>query len=117
MAMELNKEKMYVLYNLLVMYDDIDLVLNILEHRKVRLTLLQLTMICLSFQTYEGNLMHFLVPISSKCIEGVKEVEAKWIGWVGVNVPDEVEQGALTKSFAEKIGGQSGYRVRFGAYQ
>ncbi|GJV76625.1 probable LL-diaminopimelate aminotransferase, chloroplastic [Tanacetum coccineum] len=76
-----------------------------------------LTMICLSFQTYEGNLLHFWVPISSECIEGVKEVEAKWIGWAGVNVPDEVEQGALTKSFAEKIGGQSGYRVRLEAYQ
>ncbi|GKD37100.1 hypothetical protein Tco_1257307, partial [Tanacetum coccineum] len=32
----------------------------------------------------------------------VKEVEAKWIGWAGVNVPDEPEQGALTKALAEK---------------
>ncbi|XP_020262166.1 alpha,alpha-trehalose-phosphate synthase [UDP-forming] 1-like [Asparagus officinalis] len=33
---------------------------------------------------------------------GVKEVDAKWIGWVGVNVPDEIWQRALTKALAEK---------------
>ncbi|XP_068642525.1 alpha,alpha-trehalose-phosphate synthase [UDP-forming] 1-like [Aristolochia californica] len=33
---------------------------------------------------------------------GVKEFEAKWIGWAGVNVPDEVGQKALTKALAEK---------------
>lgn len=33
---------------------------------------------------------------------GVKEFEAKWIGWAGVNVPDEIGQKALTKSLAEK---------------
>ncbi|PWA65224.1 glycosyl transferase, family 20, Trehalose-phosphatase, HAD-like domain protein [Artemisia annua] len=33
---------------------------------------------------------------------GVKEVEAKWIGWAGVNVPDEPGQQALTKALAEK---------------
>ncbi|KAD3066736.1 hypothetical protein E3N88_34616 [Mikania micrantha] len=33
---------------------------------------------------------------------GVKEVEAKWIGWAGVNVPDEPGQMALTKALAEK---------------
>ncbi|KAD4178999.1 hypothetical protein R6Q59_022558 [Mikania micrantha] len=33
---------------------------------------------------------------------GVKEVEAKWIGWAGVNVPDEPGQRALTKALAEK---------------
>ncbi|XP_020251176.1 alpha,alpha-trehalose-phosphate synthase [UDP-forming] 1-like, partial [Asparagus officinalis] len=32
----------------------------------------------------------------------VKEVDAKWIGWVGVNVPDEIWQRALTKALAEK---------------
>lgn len=36
-------------------------------------------------------------------IEGVKEVEAKWIGWAGVNVPDEPGQRALTKALAEKV--------------
>ncbi|XP_058088908.1 alpha,alpha-trehalose-phosphate synthase [UDP-forming] 1-like isoform X2 [Magnolia sinica] len=33
---------------------------------------------------------------------GVKEFEAKWIGWAGVNVPDEVGQKALTVALAEK---------------
>ncbi|PIA24959.1 hypothetical protein AQUCO_13600003v1 [Aquilegia coerulea] len=33
---------------------------------------------------------------------GVKEFEAKWIGWAGVNVPDEIGQRALSKALAEK---------------
>ncbi|KAL0443642.1 UNVERIFIED_CONTAM: Alpha,alpha-trehalose-phosphate synthase [UDP-forming] 1 [Sesamum latifolium] len=33
---------------------------------------------------------------------GVKEFEARWIGWAGVNVPDEVGQNALTEALAEK---------------
>ncbi|KAK1268221.1 Alpha,alpha-trehalose-phosphate synthase [UDP-forming] 1 [Acorus gramineus] len=33
---------------------------------------------------------------------GVKEFEAKWIGWAGVNVPDEIGQKALSKALAEK---------------
>ena len=33
----------------------------------------------------------------------MKEVEAKWIGWAGVNVPDEPGQRALTKALAEKV--------------
>lgn len=33
---------------------------------------------------------------------GVKEFEARWIGWAGVNVPDEAGQNALTKALAEK---------------
>ncbi|KAI3466017.1 hypothetical protein Pfo_022680 [Paulownia fortunei] len=33
---------------------------------------------------------------------GVKEFEARWIGWAGVNVPDEVGQKALTRALAEK---------------
>ncbi|KAH6795603.1 hypothetical protein C2S51_036589 [Perilla frutescens var. frutescens] len=33
---------------------------------------------------------------------GVKEFEARWIGWAGVNVPDEVGQNALTRALAEK---------------
>lgn len=33
---------------------------------------------------------------------GVKEFEARWIGWAGVNVPDEVGQKALTQALAEK---------------
>ena len=35
--------------------------------------------------------------------KGVKEFEAKWIGWAGVNVPDEIGQKALTKALAEKV--------------
>ncbi|KAL8141303.1 hypothetical protein V2J09_007324 [Rumex salicifolius] len=33
---------------------------------------------------------------------GVKEFEAKWIGWAGVNVPDVVGQKALSDALAEK---------------
>ncbi|CAB4276332.1 unnamed protein product [Prunus armeniaca] len=33
---------------------------------------------------------------------GVKEFDARWIGWAGVNVPDSVGQKALTKALAEK---------------
>nr|XP_023925878.1 alpha,alpha-trehalose-phosphate synthase [UDP-forming] 1-like [Quercus suber] len=33
---------------------------------------------------------------------GVKEFDARWIGWAGVNVPDDVGQRALTKALAEK---------------
>lgn len=35
--------------------------------------------------------------------EGVKEFDARWIGWAGVNVPDSVGQKALTKALAEKV--------------
>lgn len=34
---------------------------------------------------------------------GVKEFEARWIGWAGVNVPDEVGKEALTRALAEKV--------------
>jgi len=37
--------------------------------------------------------------------KGVKEFEARWIGWAGVNVPDEIGQKALTKALAEKVYG------------
>ncbi|KAL7087471.1 hypothetical protein ACP275_13G070000 [Erythranthe tilingii] len=33
---------------------------------------------------------------------GVTDFEARWIGWAGVNVPDEIGQKALTKALAEK---------------
>lgn len=33
---------------------------------------------------------------------GLKQFEAKWIGWAGVNVPDKPGQAALTKALAEK---------------
>ncbi|XP_038685912.1 alpha,alpha-trehalose-phosphate synthase [UDP-forming] 1-like isoform X3 [Tripterygium wilfordii] len=33
---------------------------------------------------------------------GVKDFEARWIGWAGVNVPDEIGQKALTTALAEK---------------
>uniref|UniRef100_A0A2P2MBR5 Uncharacterized protein MANES_15G116000 n=1 Tax=Rhizophora mucronata TaxID=61149 RepID=A0A2P2MBR5_RHIMU len=34
---------------------------------------------------------------------GVKEFDARWIGWAGVNVPDEVGQRTLTKALVEKV--------------
>lgn len=33
----------------------------------------------------------------------MKEFDARWIGWAGVNVPDTVGQKALTKALAEKV--------------
>ncbi|KAK2642639.1 hypothetical protein Ddye_024402 [Dipteronia dyeriana] len=33
---------------------------------------------------------------------GVKEFDARWIGWAGVNVSDDIGQKTLTKSLAEK---------------
>lgn len=33
----------------------------------------------------------------------MKEFDARWIGWAGVNVPDEIGQKALTKALAEKV--------------
>ncbi|KAK8692535.1 hypothetical protein V6N13_075994 [Hibiscus sabdariffa] len=33
---------------------------------------------------------------------GVKEFETRWIGWAGVNVPDEIGQKTLIKALAEK---------------
>lgn len=36
-------------------------------------------------------------------LEGVKEFDARWIGWAGVNVPDEIGQNALTEALAEKV--------------
>lgn len=36
-------------------------------------------------------------------LEGINEFEARWIGWAGVNVPDEVGQRSLTKALAEKV--------------
>uniref|UniRef100_A0A7N0RES1 alpha,alpha-trehalose-phosphate synthase (UDP-forming) n=1 Tax=Kalanchoe fedtschenkoi TaxID=63787 RepID=A0A7N0RES1_KALFE len=33
---------------------------------------------------------------------GVNDFEARWIGWAGVNVPDEVGQRALSRALAEK---------------
>lgn len=45
-------------------------------------------------------LLPFLILYINK---GVKEFEARWIGWAGVNVPDVVGQKALTKALAEKV--------------
>lgn len=36
-------------------------------------------------------------------LEGVKEFDTRWIGWAGVNVPDEVGQKALVKALDEKV--------------
>lgn len=33
----------------------------------------------------------------------MKDFDARWIGWAGVNVPDDVGQRALTKALAEKV--------------
>lgn len=41
--------------------------------------------------------------INLSFVTGVKDVDAKWIGWAGVNVPDEVGQRALTRALAEKV--------------
>ncbi|KAK9706884.1 hypothetical protein RND81_07G158400 [Saponaria officinalis] len=35
-------------------------------------------------------------------LSGLQDLEARWIGWAGVNVPDEVGQQSLTKALAEK---------------
>ncbi|XP_020266273.1 alpha,alpha-trehalose-phosphate synthase [UDP-forming] 1 [Asparagus officinalis] len=43
-----------------------------------------------------------MTRIFLRYFRGVKEVDAKWIGWAGVNVPDEIGQRALTKALAEK---------------
>ncbi|GER26639.1 trehalose-6-phosphate synthase [Striga asiatica] len=45
----------------------------------------------------------FVLPNAIECRHiGVKEFEARWIGWAGVNVPDEIGQRALTRALAEK---------------
>ncbi|CAK8561350.1 unnamed protein product [Lathyrus sativus] len=49
---------------------------------------------CWSLEISAGGLVSALL--------GVKEFEARWIGWAGVNVPDVVGQKALTKALAEK---------------
>lgn len=36
-------------------------------------------------------------------VEGVKEFDTRWIGWAGLNVPDEVGQKALTKALSEMV--------------
>lgn len=33
----------------------------------------------------------------------MKEFEARWIGWAGVNVSDEIGQRVLTEALAEKV--------------
>lgn len=33
----------------------------------------------------------------------MKEFEARWIGWAGLNVPDEIGQNTLTTELAEKV--------------
>ncbi|XP_042034994.1 alpha,alpha-trehalose-phosphate synthase [UDP-forming] 1-like [Salvia splendens] len=47
-----------------------------------------------SFEISAGGLVSGLM--------GVKEFEARWIGWAGVNVPDETGKKALTAALAEK---------------
>lgn len=34
---------------------------------------------------------------------GVNELDAKWIGWAGVNVPDEIGQRSLTEALVDKV--------------
>ncbi|KAF7803248.1 alpha,alpha-trehalose-phosphate synthase [UDP-forming] 1-like [Senna tora] len=41
------------------------------------------------------------LPVSA-IRRGVKEFDTRWIGWAGVNVPDDVGQKALIKALAEK---------------
>lgn len=33
----------------------------------------------------------------------MKEFDTRWIGWAGVNVPDEIGQKALAKALDEKV--------------
>lgn len=40
---------------------------------------------------------------SMDLLKGVNEFETRWIGWAGVNVPDEVGQKALSEALAEKV--------------
>lgn len=35
--------------------------------------------------------------------KGITEFETRWIGWAGVNVPDEIGQKSLTEALAEKV--------------
>ncbi|XP_074269762.1 alpha,alpha-trehalose-phosphate synthase [UDP-forming] 1-like isoform X2 [Silene latifolia] len=35
-------------------------------------------------------------------LSGLEDLDARWIGWAGVNVPDEVGKQSLTKALAEK---------------
>lgn len=35
--------------------------------------------------------------------KGVNEFEARWIGWAGVDVTDEIGQRSLTEALAEKV--------------
>lgn len=45
----------------------------------------------------------YLVLMPYYFLKGVKEFEARWIGWAGVNVPDEIGQKALSTALAEKV--------------
>lgn len=54
--------------------------------------------ICLLNENYDVSSAKFYF------IVGVKEFEARWIGWAGVNVPDEVGKQALASALAEKVG-------------
>ncbi|CAJ1957708.1 unnamed protein product [Sphenostylis stenocarpa] len=51
-----------------------------------------------SLEISAGGLVSALLVL----YKGVKALEARWIGWAGVNVPDEIGQKALTKALAEK---------------
>ncbi|OMO93938.1 Glycosyl transferase, family 20 [Corchorus capsularis] len=50
------------------------------------------------------DLWHLEISVGGlvSALLGVKEFETRWIGWAGVNVPDEIGQKALTKALAEK---------------
>ncbi|XP_039017901.1 alpha,alpha-trehalose-phosphate synthase [UDP-forming] 1-like [Hibiscus syriacus] len=43
----------------------------------------------------------------------VKEFETRWIGWAGVNVPDEIGQKTLRKALAEKVVEMKGVYLYF----
>jgi hypothetical protein len=44
---------------------------------------------------------------------GIKQIETRWIGWAGVNVPDEDGQLALAKALAEKVSSSSSCSFSF----
>lgn len=56
------------------------------------------------FSKWHNFLVSGIYLLTVSCLtKGVKAFEARWIGWAGVNVPDEVGQKALTKALAEKV--------------
>ncbi|XP_058092649.1 alpha,alpha-trehalose-phosphate synthase [UDP-forming] 1-like [Magnolia sinica] len=61
--------------------------------------------VCSYFGIYtflHNGIRQSITSLFSHFVKGVKELEAKWIGWAGLYVPDEIGQRSLTKALAEK---------------